>query len=147
MEEKMKNLLSLAMILIACCLATMAQENQAATPYPSAIAFTIAEKDLFPEGITYDPQTEQFFLGSIGKAKIVAVDKAGKKTDFITPGQDGMLLGLGLKVDAGRRRLWAVSNSDWGKNVISGIHVYDIDSKKLICIFMNFFTNFFIGFQ
>lgn len=128
----MKNLLSLAMILVACCLATMAQENQAATPYPSAIAFTIAEKDLFPEGITYDPQTEQFFVSSIGKAKIVAIDKAGKKTDFIPPKQDGMLLGLGLKVDGRRRRLWAVSNSDWGKNVISGIHVYDIDSKKLI---------------
>jgi hypothetical protein len=57
----MKNLLSLTLMLVACCPAIMAQENQAGTQYPSSIAFAIAEKDLFPEGITYDPKTEQFF--------------------------------------------------------------------------------------
>jgi DNA-binding beta-propeller fold protein YncE len=107
------------------------------TQYPSSIAFAIAEKDLFPEGITYDPKTEQFFVSSISKAKIVAIDKAGKKTDFIQPKQDGMLLSLGMKVDCRNRRLWAVSNSDWGENIVSGIHIYDIDSKKLI---QKFFT-------
>lgn len=133
----MKKLLSFAVIMAVCCLAIMAQEKQAITQYPSAIAFAIAEKDLFPEGITYDPKSEQFFVSSIGKAKIVAIDKAGKKTDFIQPKQDGMLLGLGMKVDGQRRRLWAVSNSDWGKNIVSGILIYDIDSKKLI---QKFFT-------
>lgn len=133
----MKKPLLFAAILVVCGLAVAAQEKQAAMPYLSSLAFTVAEKDLFPEGITYDPQTEHFFLSSIGKAKIVAVDKTGKKTDFIGPRQDGMLLGLGMKVDAWRRRLWAVSNSDWGKNVISGIHIYDIDSKKLL---KKFFT-------
>jgi len=137
MEAKMKKLLSLILIAVVCGLAIMAQDGQAARQYPSAIAFTIAEKDLFPEGIAYDPQTEQFFVSSIGKAKIVAIDKAGKKTDFIQPKQDGMLLSLGMKVDGRRRRLWAVSNSDWGKNIISGIHIYDIDSKKLL---QKFFT-------
>jgi hypothetical protein len=101
------------------------------------IAFTIEEKDLFPEGIAYDPITKQIFLSSIRKDKILAVDQLGNRTDFISPKQDGMLHSLGLKVDAARRRLWVVSNSDWTSNVISAIHIYNIDSKILI---KSFFT-------
>ncbi len=101
------------------------------------IAYKIEEKDLFPEGIAYDPITKQLFLSSIRKDKILAVDQLGNQTDFILPKQDGMLHSLGLKVDAARRRLWAVSNSDWTSNVISAVHIYDIDSKMLI---KSFFT-------
>jgi hypothetical protein len=101
------------------------------------IVFTIQEIDLFPEGIAYDPMTKQLFLSSIRKDKILAIDQSGNQTNFISPKQDGMLHSLGLKVDAVRRRLWAVSNSDWGPQVISAVHIYDIDSKTLI---KSFFT-------
>ena len=35
------------------------------------IAFRLAERDLIPEGITYDPLTKTFYIGSINKKKIV----------------------------------------------------------------------------
>jgi len=96
----------IAFMLIACCAAMMAQEQAIAHKNPSTIAFTVNEKDIFPEGITYDSKTEQFFLSSILKEKIIAVDRAGNQTDFIKSRQDDMYGSLGLKVDAERRRLW-----------------------------------------
>lgn len=36
----------------------------------SEIACSIDEKDLIPEGIAYDPQTQSFFLGSIYKKRL-----------------------------------------------------------------------------
>ena len=98
----------------------------------ATVAFSSDEKDLFPEGIAYDSRTEQFFLSSISKEKIVAIDRFGKCSDFVPPRGDGLLRSLGLKVDARRRRLWAVSNSDWGDAMVSAVHVYDIDSRKLV---------------
>jgi hypothetical protein len=114
-----------------------AQENELSKSIQSTIAFTIGEKDLFPEGITYDSQTKQFFLSSINKEKILAIDEHGNQSDFIQPRQDGMLRSLGLKVDEQRRRLWVVSNSDWSDSMISAVHIYNIDTRKLI---KSFFT-------
>jgi len=125
------------LIFLTCCLAIIANYKSVAKKDKPSIAFTIDEKDLFPEGIAYDSKTEQFFLSSLSKEKIVAVDQNGKQSDFILSKQDDMLRSLGLHVDVKRRRLWAVSNSDWGDSVISGVHIYDIDSKKLI---KKFFT-------
>lgn len=124
------------LIFLTCCVAIIANYKTAARRDRSSVAFAIDEKDLFPEGIAYDSKTEQFFLSSLSKEKIVAVDKKGKQTDFILSKQDSMLRSLGLHVDVKRRRLWAVSNSDWGDSVISGVHIYDIDSKKLIKKFL-----------
>ena len=98
---------------------------------PSTIAFTIDEKDLFPEGITYDSKTKQFFLSSLYKEKVIAIDKSGKQSDFIQSRQDGMLRSLGMKVDVERRRLWIVSDSDWSDSLISVVHIFNIDTKKL----------------
>jgi len=122
----------IAFMLIVCCAAMIAQEQAIAHKNPSTIAFTIDEKELFPEGITYDSKTEQFFLSSILKEKIIAIDRAGNQTDFIKSRQDDMYGSLGLKVDTERRRLWAISYGEWGDNIISAVHIYDIDSKKLV---------------
>jgi hypothetical protein len=96
------------------------------------IAFKIEQKSLFPEGIAYDSKTKQFFLSSLAKFKIVAIDRSGKQYDFIQSRQDSMLRSVSLKVDEKRRRLWVISNSDWGDSVVSAIHIYDIDKKQLI---------------
>ncbi|MDQ3069772.1 MAG: hypothetical protein M3R55_08600 [Acidobacteriota bacterium] len=77
---------------------------------PGTVAFTIADRELIPEGIAYDPQTRTFFIGSTFKRKIVAVDAAGKARDFTAEGQDGVFGVVGLRVDAKRRMLWAVSS-------------------------------------
>jgi DNA-binding beta-propeller fold protein YncE len=106
------------------------------------VAFRLAEVDLVPEGLAYDPVTKAFFVGSTYKRKIVRLDAAGRVSDFTSEGQDGLRAVLGLRVDAARRRLWAIS-SHAGRSVpIAGsprdcigcsmVLVYDLDTAALV---------------
>jgi len=99
---------------------------------PSTVAFTIYEKDLIPEGITYDPVTHQFFVSSINKEKVVAINEKGIARDFLQSGQDGILQTLGMKVDVQNRRLWIVSNKQGNEGSASFVHVFNIESGTLI---------------
>ena len=90
------------------------------------IAFRIPEKDLIPEGITYDSESQSFFVSSIYKKKIVRIDAQKKVSDFISSGQDGIGRVLGLKVNKGK--LWACNNFE-NKAMI---HQYDLSSGKLV---------------
>ncbi len=100
--------------------------------------FALAEKDLITESIAYDAKTRRFFIGSIRKRKIVAVDSAGKAADFSAPA-DGLWSVFGMKVDEKRRLLWVCSSAvpqmvgflkaDDGA---SGIFKYDLDTGKLL---------------
>jgi sugar lactone lactonase YvrE len=75
-------------------------------------AFELAhQRDLIPEGIAYDPVDDVFYVSGIYRRKVLRVDRSGKAADFIAEGQDGMLGGLGLKVDAQRRLLWVISST------------------------------------
>jgi sugar lactone lactonase YvrE len=65
----------------------------------STPAFTLAERDLIPEDIAYDPKTRRFFLSSVRKAKIVTGDgREFAKAPWSV---------LALRLDAERRVLWA----------------------------------------
>ena len=99
---------------------------------PVSVAFTIPEKDLVPEGITYDHGTHQFFISSINKKKVVAINEKGIARDFLKSGQDGILQTLGMKVDLQKRRLWVVSNDQGNGRSVSYVHVFDIESGNLI---------------
>lgn len=99
---------------------------------PSTVAFVVEEPDLIPEGITYDPATTRFFLGSKNKDKVIAVYPDGKHRDFIRSGQDGLLSNLGMKMDFKRRRFWVVSNRKYGNVKKSAVHVFHADTGKLI---------------
>ncbi len=96
------------------------------------IAFTLSDKSLFPEGIAYDSKTRQFFISSLSKFKVVSVDRKGKQSDFIPSSQDSILRCVCVKTDEKSRRLWVLSTSGWSEKVISGIHVYHIDTRQLI---------------
>ncbi|MBK9472315.1 MAG: hypothetical protein IPO18_08525 [bacterium] len=63
----------------------------------------------------------------------------GTASDFITPGAHGYLAGLGVAVDAQRRRLWAVSTAqaddglfDAATVATSAVHVFDLDTGSLL---------------
>jgi hypothetical protein len=116
------------MILIALFVPVTTASFSQTPEFPVSVAFTIQEKDLVPEGITYDPVTHQFFISSINKKKVVAIDEKGIVRDFLRPGQDGILQTLGMKVDAQKRRFWVVSND----GSASFVHVFDIASGGLI---------------
>lgn len=103
-----------------------------AVKFPVSVAFTVEEKDLIPEGITYDPGTHRFFISSINKEKVVAIREKGAATDFLKAGQDGILQTLGMKIDVMKRRLWVVSNKSTNDSHASSVHIFDIESGLLI---------------
>ena len=73
-------------------------------------AFTIPEKELAPEGVTFDPVTRAFFVASVRKGKIVRIGPDGKISDFVPPGS-GLRSALGICADAKRRALWVVNET------------------------------------
>jgi hypothetical protein len=96
------------------------------------VAFTIHEKDLFPEGIAHDPADGTFYISSILKKKIVKVTSKGVVEDFVTSGSDGIEQVLGMKVD-NKGLLWACNNPPEYDSTrkISNVHVYDTKRKTL----------------
>lgn len=109
----------------------------------SRVAFSVPEKDLIPEGIAYDPVEEIFYLGSLQKRKIIALDKQNRISDFTAPGQDGLLPVLGMKVDEKRRALWAASSYGFYNPAIprellgmSGVFKFDLRTGKLLKKYM-----------
>ena len=114
-------------------------ESQKKPVGDSRVAFTIPEKDLLPEGIAYDPGEDCFYLGSLWKNKIIKVGREGKAADFTEEKQDGLRSVAGLKVDAERRILWAVSlvSPPWSGSTPeeagwSAVFKYNLRNGKLI---------------
>jgi hypothetical protein len=109
----------------------------------SHIVFSIPEKDLIPEGISFDPVDEAFYLGSVHKCKIIKIDKHAKISDFTEPRQDGLVPVLGMRIDSKRGFLWAVSSYGFYKANIprellgtTGVFKYDLQTKKLVRKYM-----------
>ena len=106
---------------------------------PNRVAFTIPEKDLLPEGIAYDPGEDCFYLGSMWKSKIIKIDRTATVREFAGEKQDGLRSVAGMKVDAERRILWALSfvSQPWGKVAPeeigwSAVFKYDLKTGKLV---------------
>lgn len=104
----------------------------------STTAFTLPEEDFIPEGVTHDPKTGRFYVGSTHKAKIVVVEKNGAVRDFSVPA-DGLWSVAGMAIDAKRRILWACINVNTQMNGFeksmegrAGIAKYDLKTGKLV---------------
>ena len=104
----------------------------------SRVAFTIAQRDLTPEGIAYDPKDGAFYLGSTWKSKIVRLDASGRLREFAAERQDGLRAVLGLRIDTARRALWAVSvpnplnpQRDPNEEGTAAVFRYDLATSRL----------------
>ena len=98
-------------------------------------AYTVKEKDLIPEGITYDINENAFYVGSIHKRKIVKIDSKGNVSNFISEKEDGIFNVLGMKADSKRRILWVCSYAGGGfveERGFAGIFKYNLKNGKLI---------------
>ena len=96
------------------------------------IAYTISEKDLIPEGITYSKQNNSFYVSSILKEKIIQVDaKTGTVKDFIEAGKYPSRF-LGLLLDDANGHLWACGNKTQDNKRYSAIFKFDLKSSELI---------------
>lgn len=136
MKNIITNCLCPALLLFAVFTSSFAQSER------SQLAIKVAEPDLIPEGIAYDSQSKAFYVGSTYKRKIVKIDADGIVSDFTGEAQDGLRSLLGMRVDARRRILWAISEHAGGsvpfKNMTkdclgcSDVYKYDLKTGKLI---------------
>jgi len=121
-----------------------AKAKQTSKLTASNYAFSVKEKDLVPEGITYDPRQQKFYISSIYKRKIVGINLDGSSFDLLGEAQDGFYSTLGMKVDAARNHLWVagvlntpkarmMGADDMGK---SAVFQYDLETKKLLKKYM-----------
>lgn len=95
--------------------------------------YILDEKDLVPEGIAYSEIKDVFYLTSVGKSKIVEVDrKSGKQNDFIKKREFGYSPGVGIYVDDKRGQLHAIGGYYMMKDSLSSLFTFDIDSKELV---------------
>jgi len=78
----------------------------------STVAVRVPVPDLIPEGIACDPASPGFYLGSMHKRSIIAIDAAGVTRTVVAPRTGGAQSVLGIKVDAARGVVWAASHND-----------------------------------
>jgi sugar lactone lactonase YvrE len=102
--------MSRAFVFAAAAAAALACARSTPAPAPSSRAFVLAERDLLPESIAYDPASGSFFVGSMHRRKIVRRDRDGRVTDWAGPDQ-GLWSIIGIKVDTAAGVLWANSCS------------------------------------
>ena len=87
-------------------LAAKGRENRRPVS-PPGVFLVVEDASIEPEGITYDPDTARLFIGSL-KGEIWQISM-GKNLDRFAGADSGLREVLGLKVDRGRRLLWAVT--------------------------------------
>lgn len=118
----------------------VAKAKQQSKLVASNYAFSLKEKDLIPEGITYDPRQQKFYVSSIYKRKIVGINSDGTSFDFTGEAENGLYSTLGMKVDAARNHLWVtgvmntprakmMNADDFGK---AAVYQYDLGTRSLI---------------
>ncbi len=97
-------------------------------------AFRLPDAKFVPEGIDYDPKSKRHFVGSVTQRRILQRSRDGKFADF-SGSADGLKSVLGVRVDAPRGLLYAVSTNSFARPVDEGIDnalfVYDLKTAKV----------------
>jgi hypothetical protein len=76
----------------------------------ASVAFTVAEKDLFPEGLAVDAERRIFYMGSMHRKKIVKITASGEVSDFVRPGLYDLMPVGGIRVDPANHEVWAATD-------------------------------------
>lgn len=93
------------------------------------VAFTMPDKDLFPEGLAVDAEKRVFYMGSMHRKKIVKITEAGKVSDFVPEGRYDLMPVGGVHVDPADHSVWAAT--DPGEKNRSEIVHFDAEGKLL----------------
>jgi hypothetical protein len=93
------------------------------------VAFTIPEKDLFPEGLAVDPERHVFYMGSMHRRKILKITESGEISDFVKPDLYNLMPVGGVHVDPDDHGLWAAT--DPGEADRSELLHFDAQGKLL----------------
>jgi sugar lactone lactonase YvrE len=91
-------------------------------------AYELQGTQVYPEGITADPDTGDLYTGSYADGTIFTMKPGDRVAEqFLPAGADGRTRALGLEVDQARR-LWAIDAD-------LGVAVYDLRSRRLLARF------------
>ena len=106
-------------------------------PSEAASVVSIADPALLPEDIDYDARRQAYFVTSVRRGAVFSLDADGGVHPFVESPDHWPM--VALKIDSGRRRLWAtevafdgfasVPKADWGR---SAVLEYDLDSATLL---------------
>lgn len=101
----------------------------------------LTEKDLIPEGVAYNTLTDEIYLGSTYKQKILSIDKDKKIKTIFNQSNFNTLSPIGMEVDNLNQILWVCaaetpivneSNTQkWNTAILS----FDLSNKKLLAEF------------
>jgi len=107
--------------------ARLAQQAQKRYPavHKAKLAFTVPEKDLFPEGLAYDPANQLFYMGSMYRRKVVRITEKGEVSDVIKPDLYHLQPIGGVHVDPTDHSLWTASDPD----AAHGSELYHFDAQ------------------
>lgn len=72
------------------------------------VLFKLASPTFIPEGIAYDPDRKEYFVGSVYERRIVRV-RRGKEQPFVAEAAGGLWAPLGMAVDRERKLLWVAT--------------------------------------
>ncbi|MDH4262315.1 MAG: hypothetical protein OEV78_04640 [Spirochaetia bacterium] len=98
----------------------------------------IDKSGLYPEGLEYDSQKNNFVVTSLKEGSVGLVDKTGKYTRLVN--DPNLISAIGIRLDAKRDRI-LVANSDPGVSVktspltqkkIAGLGIYKLSDGSLI---------------
>ena len=73
------------------------------------VAFTLAQKDLFPEGLAVDSTKRLFYMSNMHLKKIVKITETGEVSDFVSPNLYDLMLVLGVHVDPTDHGVWCAT--------------------------------------
>jgi hypothetical protein len=93
------------------------------------VAFTVAQNDLFPEGLAVDASKRIFYMGSEYHNKIVRVSETGDVADFVKEGVYDLMPVGGVHVDPADHSVWCAT--DPGKKDRSEIVHFDAEGQLL----------------
>lgn len=83
----------------------------------SHVAFTSVEKDIFPEGLEYDPGNDTLYMSSMYHPKVLKVGHDGKIDVFVPPARDHLLPVFGIRISPSDGTIWSASaDEDSGKS-------------------------------
>jgi hypothetical protein len=81
------------------------------------VAFTTTDKDIFPEGLEYDPASDSFYLSGMYHPKILRIPFEGKIDEFVPSSHYNLLPVLGIRMDPSDGTIWSNSaDEDAGKS-------------------------------
>lgn len=79
--------------------------------HKARVAFTVPDKDLFPEGLAVDASNGLFYMGSEHRKKIVKFTVGGAVSDFVREGVYDLSPVGGVHVDATDESVWVTTDA------------------------------------